>query len=304
MNTAMTPDEIRALISSQLHSEAHFFVTPDAPPEKVLTRVRQIHDIWLADDEPILALYDDTLLGSGADGFALTTQRLVWRNFLEHPRQIRWVDLEPAAVKHEDDDLIVAESRLSTSAIRQCAALAEVLAVLGERHHSADLLHASEPLRPATILKLARGHIGEQPAIFYAPALPDRKLRTVRTLHRLPEDERVLVIIDDTLFGSASEGVVITSQRVCWKHLLDPPDAMLWSEMKPRKDGKPVISGLQLTLQSDLLMPLHTLLRAVAQERSELTGRVYCWSCRGEVRLRGGKCSGCGRIISPQDGSD
>ena len=299
----MTPDEIRSLISSRLHSEAHFFVTPDVPPEKVLTRVRQIHDIWLADDEPILALYDDTLLGSGADGFALTTQRLVWRNFLEHPRQIRWVDLDPAAVKREDDDLIVAESRLSTSAIQQCSALAEVLTALGEYHHDADLLRASEPLSPAVILKLARRHIGEQPAIFYAPALPARKLRTVRTLHRLPEPERVLVIIDDTLFGSAAEGVVITNQRVCWKHLLDPPDAMLWAEMKPRKDGQPMISGLQLTLQPSVLTPLHALLREVVDDWSEIAGRVYCWSCRGEVRMRGGKCSGCGRIISPQDGS-
>lgn len=299
----MTPDEIRTLISSRLHSEAHFFVAPDVLPAKLLTRVRQIHNIWLPDDEPVLALYDDTLLGSGADGFALTTRRLVWRNFLEHPRQIQWTDLDPSAVDLDEDELNVAESRLSTGAIKQREALAGVLAELGDRHHGADLPRDADPLSPAVILKLARWYIGELPSVFYAPALPARKVRTVRRLHHLPDSEKVLVILDDTLFGSASEGIVITNQRVCWKHLLDPPDSMMWSEMKPRRDGQPLISGLQLTLQPDALTPLHELLREVVDELTAITGRVYCWSCRGEVRLRAGRCGGCGRIVSSQGAS-
>ncbi|MFT5681172.1 MAG: hypothetical protein ACI8RZ_002078 [Myxococcota bacterium] len=302
MNAPMTPDEIHALISSRLHSEAHFFVSPDALPAKLLTRIRQIHHIWLPDDEPILALYDDTLLGSGADGFALTTHRLLWRNFLEHPRQIRWTDLDPSAVDLDEDDLIVAESRLSTGSIQQRDELAGVLQELGDRHHGAEL-SGSNPLNSAVILKLARWYIGELPSVFFAPALPARKLNTARKLHGLSEDERVLVIIDDTLFGSASEGIVITNQRVCWKHLLDPPDAMKWSDMKHRSDGRPVITGLSLTLQPDALAPLYELLSKVVDELTVGTGRVYCWGCRGEVRLKAGRCGGCGRVISSQGAS-
>jgi hypothetical protein len=297
MNALMTPDEIRSLISTRLHSEAHLSVYPDTLPAPKVARIRRLHRSWLPDDEPILALYDDTLLGSGADGFALTTRRLVWRSFLGHPRQIRWTDLDPAAVDLDDGDLMVAESRLSTGSITQISELAGLIAELGDRHRGGDLPADSDPLSPAVLIKLARWYIGELPSVFYAPALPPRKLHGVRRTHRLPDDERVLAIIDDTLLGSASEGIVLTSERVCWKHLLDPPDAMRWSELKPRADGRPVITGLQLTLHPGVLPRVHELLGEVADELTAITGRVYCWSCRGEVRLHGGRCGGCGRLV-------
>ena len=297
----MTPDEVRALIRQRLHSEASFVVFPDPMPAWQEERVRSIHRAWLPDDEPILALYDDTLLGTGADGFALTSRRLVWRNFLGHPRQLLFSDLDPSAIDLDEDGFVVAESQLSAIAISQREALAGLLQELGERHHGADLPQGglTSSIHPATLIKQSRWFVGEVPSVFYAPALPQRKHRTVRRVHQLADTERVLVIIDDTLLGSAAEGIVLTSHRLCWKALLQPPQSLPWGEVGRRLDP----TSLRLTLRPDILTGLTGLLREVSDELSASPGRVFCWSCRSEVRLNAGHCSGCGRVLVSAESS-
>ena len=297
----MTPEAIQDLVSGRLHSEAHFTVCPDILPSNQIQRIRQIHGAWLPDDEPVLALYDDTLLGTGADGFALTTRRLLWRNFLGHARQLLWSDLDSSAVELDSDDLVIAESRLSTGALTQKKALSWLIQELGDRHRGGEL-PVSGPttgINPAVVVKLARWLIGERPAVFYAPAFPHRKEKTVRRVHDMPSEERVLVIIDDTIFGSAAEGIALTDRRICWKHLLDKPRSMQWSAIK--RQGIPC--ELQLTLQPDLLVPIIALITEISDEMSSITGRVYCWSCRGEVRLVGGRCGGCGQTLITEEGT-
>lgn len=301
MDERNTPEAISILIGSRLHAEARLSVFPGSIPPRQEAVVRQIHCAWLPDDEPILALYDDTLLGSGADGFALTTRRLLWRNFLGHPRQLRWTELDPATVVLEKEALRISGCRLPTLALKQVHALASLLQTLGSRHCGADRPRPmGAGIDAAALVKRARSWLGERAAVFYAPALPARKLRTARKIHAVSDDERVLVIIDDTLLGSAAQGVVLTDRRVCWRVLLAPPDSSPWGVIM--HGAEPVIEP-KLILHPSVIEPLTGLIRAVADELAARTTRVFCWGCRGEVWLDDGRCSGCGRLLAGQEGT-
>lgn len=301
MDDPLTVDSISALIGARLHSEARLFVVPDPMPPRKEARVRRLHRAWLPDEEPILALYDETMFGSGADGFALTSHRLLWRNFLGHPRQLRWDALDPEAVVLVDGAISIAGCRLSTAVLGQVEALVDLLQALGARHSGAKLPCApAAEIGAAALVKRARWRLGERSAVFYAPALPSRKLRTARRLHAMSEDERALVIIDDTIGGSAAAGVVLTDRRICWRVLLAPPESCRWNELM--RQPIPEL-GLRLVLQPRLLEPLAALIEEVADDLAARSTRVFCWQCHGEVRLEEGSCPGCGLVLVTPAGS-
>lgn len=67
------------------------------------------------------------------------------------------------------------------------------------------------------------------------PAIPPKKLANVRKLHaaHLPAGEEVLAIYDGTAFGSAKDGFIVTSRRVCWKNVMEPAQFLEWHHIDP-----------------------------------------------------------------------
>ena len=299
MDDLATPDAIRDLIGARLRAESRLFVSPDPIPSRQETKVRKVHRGWLPDDEPIIALYDDTLLGSGADGFALTTRRLLWRSFLGHPRQLLWTDLDPADISVEEGTLWIAGNQLPTLVLAQVEELAALLRELGKRHKSAELPRAPEAgISAAALLKRARVHLGERESVFYAPALPKRKLRTVRRVHAMPDEEDVLVLIDDSPLGSAADSVVLTDRRLCWRGRRTVLESRPWIELVRRKEPD---FGLRLILHPQLCDPLIALIDEMVDELAARTTRLFCWSCQREVRIYDGCCSSCARVLVSQE---
>lgn len=51
--------------------------------------------------------------------------------------------------------------------------------------------------------------------VFFAPGIPERKLRNaVESYARAASGERALALIDNSFFGSASDGVLLTRERI------------------------------------------------------------------------------------------
>lgn len=107
----------------------------------------------------------------------------------------------------------------------------------------------------ASVLALAKRHLGVGDSRYFSPNIPASKEKNARAVHKaaLPEGERVLVLFDDTVFGAADDGFVLTTRRVCWHNILEDPYAVEWSELDPedvRLDDDEVVVAhgkLQLT---------------------------------------------------------
>ncbi|MEZ4411043.1 MAG: hypothetical protein R3A52_31870 [Polyangiales bacterium] len=106
-----------------------------------------------------------------------------------------------------------------------------------------------------SVLALAKRHLGVGDSRYFSPHIPASKEKNAREMHKasLPEGERVLVLFDDTVFGAADDGFVLTTRRVCWHNILEDPYAVAWADLDPedvRLDDDEVVVAhgtLQLT---------------------------------------------------------
>lgn len=87
----------------------------------------------------------------------------------------------------------------------------------------------------AAVLDLLRRHFTDVESAWLSPSIPAKKERTARRVHaaHLPPDEPILLLFDDTVFGSAEEGFVITARRLCWKNITEPPGMLEWARIDP-----------------------------------------------------------------------
>ncbi len=122
---------------------------------------------------------------------------------------------------------------------------------------------SAEPFTEAELLDLARRRLGLHDSLYFDGTIPRAKLTAATETHGAAIG-RVLVQYDDTLFGGADDGFVLTVNALHWKNLAEEPNALRWSDIDPalvgstddavtlgqRKidvvldEGKPMIEGL------------------------------------------------------------
>lgn len=90
---AMSEKAITELLHRQLGVLGTVFVSPDIPARKEAA-ARRAHVMHLPAPEKVLALYDSTM-GSGEEGFVVTTRRLCWKNVGAPACSIQWRDIDP-----------------------------------------------------------------------------------------------------------------------------------------------------------------------------------------------------------------
>lgn len=85
------------------------------------------------------------------------------------------------------------------------------------------------------VLALLRQHFAGADSISLCPSIPGKKELGAREAHarHLPTNERVLMLFDDTVFGSGDEGFLVTSRRLCWKNAADRPRMVEWKQLDP-----------------------------------------------------------------------
>ncbi len=93
-----------------------------------------------------------------------------------------------------------------------------------------DLGEGRIPLTDDAILGFMRGKLTGADSTFLHPSIPEKKLATVRKIHaqHLPPGETILALYDGTAFGSASDGFLVTSRRICFKNQMEPAQFLEW----------------------------------------------------------------------------
>jgi hypothetical protein len=277
-------DDLVALARWHIGMGGRVFYAPSIPPE-IEANARFAHDLHLPDGEAILVLHDGTVFGSAEEGFVITQERFCWKNPWESARQITWRELDREAIKRETGKVILKDGEIALSGEHVLGVSRFLLAMTGVtqgavlgpyrgQKRSAALGTATLP--EERVSALGRDLVGEVRNVFYAPSIPAAKLRRARAAHaaHLPGDEPVAMLYDDTYFGSAEEGLVLTSKRLCWKMYGEPATQLPWGVI----DGETISSNgsylevmgaeLKLTSWSDLSAKVAVLLRRIVEEAS------------------------------------
>lgn len=243
---AGAPHEIVAVARRWLGGSTGVFFAPHVPPLEE-SGARGAHGAYLLESEPVLVLYDATLLGTGENGFVVTSSRLCWKNLLDHPRQIAWGELDPQGISSRIGRVDLAGGSMMVSG-ELSSLVAGFLGEMASRarperggpyRRSSTSTSASpeedEEAAVARLVTLARKRLGEERNLHYDPAIPPRKLRKARAMHaaHLPPGEEVAVLHDDTLFGDAEEGFLLTRRRFCWKNLSGDAASLTWDALDP-----------------------------------------------------------------------
>jgi len=223
------PLDLQNELTDRLSGLDDVYLAPDIP-HQMRTTVSATHAHHLPSEESILALYDSTLFGSGSTGFILTARRICWKNNLEAPQQITYAEINPDSLSAESTQLNISGGQIQSMMTEGLPeVLCALLALLARRPAPAPQgLHEQ-------IHRLALLHLGKEKSVFYAPGIPPKKLHRVRDTHssQLAVSEPVLVLFDDTVFGSAQDGFIITPQRLCWKNIVARPQSVRWSALDP-----------------------------------------------------------------------
>lgn len=208
-----------AELASALAALDAVWVHPDIPPRKV-RNARASHGI--PPEETVWVLYDDTLLGGGADGVVLTSERFSTKSAFEPSRPVSYGAL--GTIEADEGSLRVAglEVRFVTWTPEHVRLLAQALELLRRE---------DQPSWEGFLLQELTRALGSLDRAFLSPSIPERKERAVRQVHGIADGEKVLAIYDDTVFGGAKEGWVFTDRRFAWKDLFENPDFQAWGEV-------------------------------------------------------------------------
>jgi hypothetical protein len=111
---AMTDDAVLALLRMHFTGVGSMYLCPSIPGKKELA-ARAVHARHLPSDERVLALFDDTVFGSGDDGFLVTSQRVCWKNVAERPHMIEWKDIDPDGMYADRAKLVLGTGAIELS---------------------------------------------------------------------------------------------------------------------------------------------------------------------------------------------
>jgi len=255
--------------------------------------MRDLHTEHLPSTETILLV-----CGGGDCSLVLTSVRLCWKNILEAPRHMLLADLQVGMVGTDDREI-----RLSGTAIEMLGTseLVEPLVDLLERIASGEIPVQRPPQvgggeRGLAMRQAFMDNVGVVKDLFYGPSLPTRKEEGARHSYgdSLPSDTPIIVLFDDTVFGSAEEGFVVTAEKLYWKGIMNEPQQESWSELTSlsvTRGQMGLLLGerdLHITARDELIPPLIKAITACAQY-----GKEPALSAPEPLRML--RCDWCGR---------
>jgi hypothetical protein len=112
----MTDDAVVALLRRHLTGVDAMYLCPNVPGKKEIV-ARGIHARHLPSDERVLALFDDTVFGSGDEGFLVTSQRLCWKNpgAASRPQMVEWRHIDPDSLYADRNKLVLGVGAIEMS---------------------------------------------------------------------------------------------------------------------------------------------------------------------------------------------
>jgi hypothetical protein len=206
-----------------------------AIPADLEAAVRRVHGASLPAAEPVLVLYDDTVFGTGENGFVLTPRRICWKALGEAPVSLPWKVLRAREERSEGCGVVISAGRLPLTGWDEAMAerLAVELCTWVERAAGEDQAYrtaARERRAWATddALALVRRHLRPSKRMHVHPDVRSEIEAMVRRVHGLGVAEVIVAVYDASLLGGGAEGFVVTTERLCWKNLLEAPVHVRW----------------------------------------------------------------------------
>jgi hypothetical protein len=207
-----------------VHDDVYF---QGAIPEAQLRKVCSIYS--LPDPEGVLLVYDDTLFGGGGDGFVLTASHFGFKSLAFGPQLVAFSDLTPGDIQYDGRQVTVRGEQVEITG--EVAALkAGVGRALRQTLQGYRAAGPAGPYRdtpslvgPHAILEILRATLPKHDDLYYRGEIPSRKLNNVVKQYAIRDPQDVLALYDDTIFGSADEGFVITGAKIYFKDITSGP---------------------------------------------------------------------------------
>lgn len=201
--------------------------------EKQLANVRKVHARHLPEDEPILALYDDTVLGSGKDGLVITEHRVCWNAAFSGGNYLLWSELPHCkAAKLLPTGVEIGGTLVSVFSLHK--EVASLFFDLLQAISQLDLvpLHTHPP-GEWKVLSRGLATLGRHSRVSYHPYHSPAWLAKLPSLYKKhwAKEEHPLIAFDDTLMGAGTDGFVATKSRLLWRNAFSAPNSLLWREM-------------------------------------------------------------------------
>lgn len=206
-----------------------------AIPADLEVAVRRVHGASLPAAEPVILLYDDTVFGTGENGFVLTPRRICWKALGEAPASLPWKVLRARDVRAEGCAVVVSAGRLPLTGWDE--AMADRLVVelrtwveraAGEEQAYRSAARERRAWAADDALALVRRHLRPSKRLHVHPDVRADLEAMARRVHGLGEAEVIVAVYDASLLGGGAEGFVVTTERLCWKNLLEAPLQVRW----------------------------------------------------------------------------
>ena len=194
---------------------------------KIPRRVREgaSRYLRLQSDEKLIAIFDETLMGSAKDGFAFTTKRVYWKNGtgsndvqeyrnLTGPFSLGGI-FNPVLRLGSDLEIEIHMTEAETRPAL-VSFLGKARSVYTEGLQTSARSSSAADAEAYTLSCF--GQISPSDRIHVAPHIPERVRIGANRYLELESDERLLAIYDDTLLGSGKNGFSLTTRRVLWKN--------------------------------------------------------------------------------------
>lgn len=259
---AMSDEAVLGLLRQHFAGLASMFLCPSIPGKKELA-ARSVHARHLPSDERVLALFDDTVFGSGDEGFLVTSQRVCWKNIGGRAHMIEW--------HHIDPDRMFADRRRLVLG----SGANEIIEISGEE----PVVEACEEVFHVLAFSARAPAPATRSGIVLTSAL-DAHLDAIEA-EALAEAE-----------AANLNGAPRASDRPTFRPSHPAPAE---SEIVPRSDPKPAIANATPP-------PPHAVTYAsyVVHASSQKSPKFACWHCHTPLHWNTPQCAHCSAYPMPQ----
>lgn len=223
------------MLAEYLHSRNFFdcnriHISPNIPLKKINNALDTFKLNFPAED--IVVMLDNTMMGSGKDGVLICRQGIVVRDAFDDPRFYPFSALNSIAV--EGTKLYLNHKKVISFSMPDKKDVQRLFSLLSDWHlrpeisaqenSSAPVEEAKEqqnqPLVEALQHYLKNRDIKD---VYSAPAIPLKKLNAAVDAYggQHVRAEDVMVLVDDTAFGGAKEGMLITEHFIAIKVMME-----------------------------------------------------------------------------------
>ena len=211
----------------------------DTIPRKLLENATKKYASAIGPDEVVVFLYDDTLFKSANEGFILTSKRLYYKNISEKGGFVALSDIDDVTFKEgrmNSNNIFVrtpwssVEVKLQiTNPPRKAKILFDILNITIELLKNPDgIPMEKDTSRQGDNVNVIDSHLKKEILASIQPIgklylfedIPPRKLKNAMKSYApdIDKNETLILLYDDTFFGGAGAGVIITEKRLYSKN--------------------------------------------------------------------------------------